>query len=161
MSKAFTRESDDAPPAENFTSRVQAASGRKSFITKAGAERLKTELAALLQSKRSADAQTAGAGEAKIRYMQRVLAAAVVVEPPVDRGRIAFGACTRVRHCDGEEASYQIVGPDEIDLEQGRISWLSPLAKALISHTAGEKVTFRTPAGDDTLEILSVEYPDL
>ena len=63
-----------------------------------------------------------------------------------------------MRHRNGEEDTYQIVGVEESDPQRGAISWISPLAKALLSRTAGEKVRFRIPAGEDELEILSVRY---
>jgi len=63
-----------------------------------------------------------------------------------------------VRHANGEEASYQIVGIDETDLERGHISWLSPLARALLSRRTGDRVRFRSPSGDEELQIVSVSY---
>ena len=77
--------------------------------------------------------------EAMIRNVQRMLNSVVVAEIPADRERVAFGAAVVVRHGSGEEETYQIVGFEEADPENGAISWLSPLARALMSRRVGER----------------------
>jgi transcription elongation factor GreB len=96
--------------------------------------------------------------ESAIRNLKQRLDSLVIVEPPGDVAKVAVGAIVTVRHRNGEEETYRIVGVDESDPEKGAISWISPLAKALLSKRAGEKVCFRIPAGEDELEILSVHY---
>ncbi len=95
----------------------------------------------------------------RIRFLTKRLDAAVVVDPatrePTDQ--VFFGATVVVRG-SGEEKTYAIVGIDEADVALGRISWISPLAKALLKAHEGDRVTLRTPAGSERLEILSVTY---
>ena len=67
----------------------------------------------------------------------------MVAEPPADQKKVAFGASVTIRHEDGGEDEYQIVGVDEADPETGRISWISPLARVLLSRRAGDKVPFQ------------------
>ena len=82
----------------------------------------------------------------------------VVAEIPADQEKVAFGATVLVRHGSGEDAAYRIVGIEEADPERGSISWLSPLARALLSRSAGDKVRFQSPAGGEELTILTVHY---
>jgi transcription elongation factor GreB len=168
VSKAFTRESDEAGAEELPFVRPQLPPGARNYITKDGADRLKQRLADLLERKRalattSTEASTeAGADrqrvELAIRRLQQILDSVIVAEVPPDRETVAFGATVRVRHGNGEEEAYQIVGVDEASPERGRISWISPLARALLSRRAGEKVLFRSPAGDEELTILTVRF---
>ena len=169
MSKAFTRESDDGGGQEISSLRPRLPGGARNHITKAGAERLRRQLDELIGKRR---ALADGVGEldptsnaesqrleAAIRKLQVILDSVVVAEPPADRGKIAFGALVRLRRGDGAEDEYQIVGVDETDLESGRISWMSPLAKVLLSRNPGETVRFHSPAGPEDLTILDVRYP--
>ena len=137
-------------------------------MTREGAERLRARLKGLLETKqglatKSDDATTAQSEQRKlesaIRNLQRLVDSVVVAEVPVDREKIVFGATVAIRHRNGEEATYRIVGVDEADPESGSISWISPLARALHSRRAGDKVQFKSPAGEDELWILSVHYP--
>jgi transcription elongation factor GreB len=86
-----------------------------------------------------------------------------VVDPAAreDTDQVFFGATVTVIGSDGVEKTYSIVGIDETDLTRGRISWISPLAKALIKSREGDTVTVRTPGGDESLEIVGVEYKAL
>jgi transcription elongation GreA/GreB family factor len=94
-----------------------------------------------------------------MRELHQSIASAVIVEVTADDGVVRFGACVRVRStADGEVAEYRIVGPAEADAGRGRISSISPLAKALLNRKVGDRVLFQYPAGEDTLEILSVSY---
>jgi transcription elongation factor GreB len=113
-----------------------------------------------LRAKRLAEGAPANSSDARIRHFQRVVTSTIVPAPPTDRRRIAFGSFVGLRHGDGETARYRIVGLEESNPAEGLISWLSPLAKALISHAPGETVRFQTPGGEETLTILSVERPD-
>jgi transcription elongation factor GreB len=96
--------------------------------------------------------------EAAIQRIQLVLDSAIVAEPPADRGKVGFGASIRVRDQQGEDETYQIVGPDEAEPGQRRISSASPLAQALMNCRPGEKVHFKSPAGEQELTVLSVDY---
>jgi transcription elongation factor GreB len=96
--------------------------------------------------------------ESAIRRLQQTLASVVVAEIPADQEKVAFGATVTVRHGNGAEAAYQIVGVEEADPERGSISWISPLARALLLRRAGDTVRFRSPAGDEELAIMTVRY---
>ena len=168
MSKAFTRESDEAGAEEIPFVRPQLPPGARNYITQDGADRLKQRLEELLEEKRacadtSAEARTAPEAdrqriESAIRKLQEILDSVVVANLPADREKVAFGATVMVRHENGEEESYQIVGVEEASPERGQISWISPLARALLSRKAGEKVHLQSPAGDEKLTILMVRY---
>ena len=159
MSKAFTRESDDSAEEELTAPRPQLPPGTRNYITLAGAQRLKERVELLVNKKQAAESEAESKKlESAIRNLKQRLDSVVVVEPPADTAKIAVGAIVHVRHRNGEEDTYQIVGVEETDPERGAISWISPLAKALLSRRAGEKVRFRIPAGEDELEILSVRY---
>lgn len=82
----------------------------------------------------------------------------MVAEPPADSGKVGFGATVHIRDQNGEEETYQIVGVDEAEPGQGRISSSAPLAQALMNTRAGETVHFKSPAGDWKLTILGVNY---
>ena len=96
--------------------------------------------------------------EAAIRRLQQILDSVVVAEIPIDQDKVAFGATVMIRHGNGEEAAYRIVGVEESNPESGSISWISPLARALLSRRAGDKVRFRSPAVDEELTIMTVRY---
>jgi transcription elongation factor GreB len=169
VSKAFTRESDDESGAEEIASfRPQLPPGTSNYITRAGAERLNQRLNDLIQRKQALVASSNPAGteseteqrkvESSIRKLQKILDSIIVAEMPADQEKVAFGATVTVRHGSGEEEAYHIVGIEEADPEHGSISWISPLARALFSRRAGDKVQFRSPAGDEELTIITVRY---
>lgn len=93
--------------------------------------------------------------EGRIQYLQNLINSFVVVEPSSSE-MVRFGSTVKVRQ-NGEEEVYRIVGVDEIDLDQNHISWLSPLARALMSHRAGEEIQFRAPSGIQRLRIESID----
>ena len=169
MSKAFTRESDDESGAEEIPSlRPQLPPGTRNYITREGADRLKHRLNDLLEKKQAMATMSNAAGtgseadqrkiESAIRELQQILDSVIVVEIPAVQEKIAFGATVMVRHGNGEESAYHIVGVEEADPERGSISWISPLARALLSRRAGDKVRFRSPARDEELTIMTVRY---
>lgn len=97
--------------------------------------------------------------DSRIRFLNKRLDLAVVVDPSKNKGeKVQFGATTKVVDDDGEEKSYQIVGVDETDAKNGKISWKSPIGSALMGKTEGDSVLIRTPKGEFELEILSIEY---
>jgi transcription elongation factor GreB len=159
MSKAFTRESDDSDVEELASTRPQLPPGARNYITPAGAERLKQQLDQLVRKKEAVVSETDSKKlDAAIRNLKQRLDSLVIIERPSDPAKIAVGATVEVRHRNGEQETYQIVGVEESDPEHGAISWISPLAKALLAKIAGDKVRFHVPAGEDELEILSVRY---
>lgn len=96
----------------------------------------------------------------RVRFLQTRLRAAQVIDPKaqVRRDRILFGATVTYARADGSEATVQIVGSEETDAERGRISWLSPVARALLGKGVGDLARVALPGGTETLEILEIDY---
>ena len=159
MSKAFTRESDDSGESPAVSRPVSTLPpGVKNYLTGDGAERLRKELHDLVEIA-GGDAGRLASVEQRIALLQASLESAVVVEPPPkpwDQAR--FGATVRVRERNGNEATYRIVGIDEMDIDRGWVSWRSPIATALLNARLGQRVRFRIPAGEEELEIVSIDY---
>ena len=167
MSKAFTREDDAGDSPAPIRQWPKVAPGAKNYVTVAGAQALRTELDDLLQTKRPAVAGTQSDEarrelqliDQRVLHLQESLGSAVVVEPPPQPwDHVRFGATVRVKEKQGEEATYRIVGVDEADIDRDWISWVSPLARALLNARVGDRVRFRVPAGERELEILEIRY---
>ncbi|WIM05745.1 MAG: transcription elongation factor GreB [Candidatus Nitricoxidivorans perseverans] len=180
MNKAFIRESD--PDEEDREEAVALPPGTRNYMTAAGHRHMKEELARLVKVERPNLVQVvswaAGNGDRsengdyiygkkrlreidrRIRFLMKRLDGAVVVEPAEreNTGQVFFGATVTIADTDGREAVYQIVGIDEADAGQGRISWVSPLARALLKAREGDVVQFRSPAGPCEMEIVEVRY---
>lgn len=169
MSKAFTREDDNAPedPIAPLP-RAYLPPGGKNYFTTDGARRLQEELNHLMQTERSAAVVDGDGPEAKARvqridrrilWLNESLGSAVVVDLTGQTpDRVRFGASVDVRDSRGVESSYRIVGVDETDIDRGWVSWLSPIAKALNNARLGQRVKFRFPSGEEQLEILRISY---
>jgi transcription elongation factor GreA len=101
-----------------------------------------------------------GLMEARIRDIESKLANAQVVDPKTlhAEGRVVFGATVEVEDEGGESSTWQIVGEDEADIKAGRISFGSPIARALIGKSAGDSVEAKTPGGVKSYEIIDVRY---
>ena len=179
MSKAFVREDADVP--ETGETPSPAAPSGKNYITPEGYARLKAELKDLVERERPEVVKTvswaASNGDRsengdyiygkrrlreidrRVRFLIKRLEAAQIVE---SRGRdthqVFFGARVHLK-MGGEEKTVRIVGIDEVDPAHGHVSWISPIAKALLKARAGDAVTLRTPAGPERIEILEVDYP--
>jgi transcription elongation factor GreB len=148
--KAFTRESDgESGAAETPSFRPRLPPGTRNYITREGVDPLKQRLKYLLEKKHAlASASAAWTAmeaeqrkiESAIRRLQQILGSVVVAEIPPDQAKVGFGATVIVRHGNREEATYCIVGVEEAVPERGSISWISPLARALLSRRAGDKV---------------------
>lgn len=180
MSKAFIRESD--PGEEEQVSEAVLPPGTRNYMTTAGHRCLKEELARLVRVERpnlvQAVSWAASNGDRsengdyiygkkrlreidrRIRFLMKRLDSAIVVDPAGREGadRVFFGATVTVADAGGREATWQIVGIDEADAGQGRISWISPLAKALLKAREGDTVRFRSPAGPCEMEVVEVRY---
>ncbi len=180
MSKAFVRES--VVEEDDDVAAPEVPAGAKNYITPSGHERLKDELLRLLNVERPEVVRTvawaASNGDRsengdyiygkkrlreidrRIRFLTKRLDAAEVVDPaarpPTDQ--VFFGATVRYADGLGEEHEITIVGIDEVDPARGRVSWISPIARAMTKAREGDSVSLRTPAGVETLEILSVRY---
>jgi len=96
----------------------------------------------------------------RIRFLRKRLESAVVVDPERQAGleRVFFGATVTYANGRGEELTVTLVGEDEAELANGKISWQSPVGRALMKAEEGDRVTVRSPAGDDLLEVLEVVY---
>jgi transcription elongation factor GreB len=185
MNKAFTRETDDEDDdVPEGASPLPA--GTKNYMTPGGFARLKDELDHLVGRERPELVATvswaAGNGDRsengdyiygkkrlreidrRIRFLIRRLDVAEVVDPAVrdpHEDRVYFGATVDVVTGKGEARTVSIVGVDEIDTTRGYISWVSPMARALIKAREGDTVTLQTPGGVEELEIASVRYAPL
>jgi transcription elongation factor GreB len=169
MSRAFVRESD-VPQLPDLPPQVSPLPpGAKNYLTAGGAARLREELARLLDRERprlaAAPADDLDAKrelqvlDQRIRYLQESLRTAEIT-PPDDGPRdiVRFGATVTVREPDATETRYRIVGVDETDLARNWVSWLSPIARALMNAKRGERVAFKTPRGARELEIVAIDY---
>jgi transcription elongation factor GreB len=99
----------------------------------------------------------------RIRYLTKRLGSAVVVDPSArgDTEQIFFGATVTYAMRDGSEHTVSIVGMDEVDPARGRVSWISPVAKALLRRHAGDTVRLTTPAGVEEIDVVDVRYASL
>ena len=188
MNKAFTREADSADDEDNVESVSPLPAGARNYMTPGGFARLNAELEHLVQKERpdlvATVAWAAGNGDRsengdyiygkkrlreidrRIRFLIKRLDAAEVVDPGAPRddeaaGQVFFGATVTVRNARGESRTVAIVGIDEIDTARGYISWVSPMARALLRAREGDKVTLRTPAGTDDIDVIHVRYVPL
>jgi transcription elongation factor GreB len=182
MSKAFTRE--DATPEEDFEGEEEnpIPAGAKNYVTPAGWQRMRDEVRWLVNSERPAVTRivswAASLGDRsenadyiygkkrlreidrRIRYLTKRLEAAEVVDPSTreDTDQVFFGATVTYVNRANEECTIRIVGIDETDPAHHYVSWISPVARALIKAREGDTVTLRTPGGDEELEIVEVRY---
>lgn len=181
MSKAFTKEDAPAPEADLDQAETEASNipGGKNYITPAGANRLREELRQLLDEERPKIVEVvswaAGNGDRsenadyiygkrrlreidrRIRFLTKRLEIAEIVDSTAQRNdRVVFGATVKVRGETDEEREYTIVGIDETDVKRGRISWISPVGKALLRGKVGDTITLRTPKGEEDIEILEI-----
>jgi transcription elongation factor GreB len=183
MSKAFVKESDDDADDDDIPM-PEIPGGARNYITPAGHRRLKEELLSLLDVERPEVVRTvswaASNGDRsengdyiygkkrlreidrRIRFLTRRLDLAEVVDPGARESteQIFFGATVRYATENGEEHRIMIVGIDEVDPARGRVSWISPIARAMLKAREGDLVRLETPAGKEMLEILSVDYSE-
>ena len=186
MSKAITRE-DDAPE-DDFDGDEDAnpiPPGSKNYLTPHGWRRMRDELTWLVKTERpqvtSVVSWAAKLGDRsenadyqygkkrlreidrRIRYLTKRLEAAEVVDPAIreETDQVFFGATVTYSSSSGEEQTVRIVGIDETDPARRYVSWISPVARALIKCREGDVVHLRTPGGDEELEILEVRYEEI
>ncbi len=150
MSKAFTRE--DAPSIEGPAPYSPPwPDGARNYVTPAGLTRLRTERERLLSELPSAVER--GEIERRLQILGVHIEAAEVVEVPIAPDRVAFATEVTVRDADDRTRVYSIVGIDDADAAAGRVSWLSPIARALRGAKVGDVVTLRVPRGEEELEV--------
>jgi transcription elongation factor GreA len=150
-------------------------------VTRVGYERLRAELERLTKVERPAISRAIaearahgdlsenaeyhaarekqGFLEGRIKELEGKLSRAEVLDPPSSGDRIVFGSTVRLEDEDGKAVSYQIVGSDEAEPTQGRISVLAPLARTLIGRRVGDTVVAQLPGGKKTFEILGANFP--
>ena len=180
MSKAFTKESDGDDDEPGLP---PLPAGVKNYITPAGFALLKDELLELIDNERPRMVEVvhwaASNGDRsengdylygkkrlreidrRIRWLTRRLEVAEVSDPSVHHGgdQVFFGATVRYALEDGREQAVTIVGTDEADSLAGQVSWISPVARALLKARVGDEVVLHTPQGLQHLEVLGVSYP--
>ena len=153
MSRAFTRESDDDPG----TLPERPVSSHPNLVTPGGRAALEAQVRSLGDERQAAraagDKSLLARIERDLRYFTQRLATARVVAPATAADRVRFGVRVTLRNARGEEQSFRLVGEDEADAARGLLSWVSPLAQALLGHEPGDSVRFQ--AGE--LEILRLE----
>jgi transcription elongation GreA/GreB family factor len=93
-----------------------------------------------------------------LRYVAARLESALITKPDVAAEQVLFGATVTVEDDEGNSHTYAIVGEDEADIKANKVSWTSPIAKALIGHKLGETAVWARPAGNITLEIIAINY---
>ncbi len=179
MSKAFVKENGDQDDDEV---EIPQIAGVRNYITPGGYRRLKEELVGLLNVERPEVVRTvswaASNGDRsengdyiygkkrlreidrRIRFLTKRLDVAEVVDPAAREAteQIFFGATVAYATADGTENRITIVGTDEVEPARGYVSWISPIAGALLKARVGDRVTLHTPAGVETIEILDVSY---
>ena len=187
MSKAFTRESEAADD-DDIEAISPLPVGARNYMTPGGFARLSSELEHLVHKERPelvvTVAWAAGNGDRsengdyiygkkrlreidrRIRYLIKRLDASEVVDPAAPRdedqaGQVFFGATVTISNAKGEARTVAIVGVDEIDTVRGYISWVSPMARALLKAREGDTVTLRTPGGVEDIDIVAIRYEPL
>ena len=185
MSKAFTKENDQDGDDDLDDGAPPLPVGSKNYITPDGYKCLKDEFDYLLKKDRPAvTAAVSWAAkngdrsenadyqygkkrlreiDRRLRFLTKRLDAAEVVDPETSRDeemaeQIFFGATVTYAHANGDENTITIVGVDEIDLKRNHISWISPLARALMKARPGDTVTLRAPGGVEELDVIAVAY---
>jgi transcription elongation factor GreB len=183
MNKAFTRESDaDSDDDEDIVLPAMPQGG-KNYLTPAGYARLREELLTLLDSERpkvvevvSWAAKNGDRSEngdylygkkrlreidRRIRFLTKRLDIAEVVDPSAHHGhdQVFFGATVTYVNQRGDQRTITIKGIDEVDSAHGEVSWIAPIARALLKAKVGDEISLMTPGGVETIEIVDVSYP--
>jgi transcription elongation factor GreB len=180
MNKAFTKETDEEDEPEHEPEENLSTS--KNYVTPFGMTSMQDELRALMRGERPKIVETvrwaAGNGDRsengdyiygkkrlreidrRVRYLTKRIESAEIVDPALQKNltRVFFGATVTYAQEDGQQKTVKIVGIDEADINQDKISWISPVAKALIKSTVGDVVELRTPAGIEVLKIIKINY---
>lgn len=183
MNKAFTRENDDADDDDDAPDTAPPLPTGKNYITTSGYARLRDELMALIDDERPRIVEivhwAASNGDRsengdylygkkrlreidrRIRFLTKRLEIAEVVVPSIHHGhdQVFFGATVTYADQRGTETTVTILGVDEADSAAQQISWVSPVARALLKSRVGEVVRLQLPSGADELEVVAVSYP--
>ena len=183
LSKAFTRENDAAVDDDEDTALPPLPAGTKNYMTPAGYGRLREELMTLLDVERPKVVETVSWAakngdrsengdylygkkrlreiDRRIRFLTRRLDQAEVADPSAHHGsdQVFFGATVTYANAGGQTRTVTIKGIDEADSLAGEVSWISPIARALLKAREGDEVKVVTPGGVETVEVLEVRYP--
>ena len=183
MSKAFTRESDAELPDDDEPIAAPLPAGTRNYMTPQGYARLRAELVHLLDVDRPSVVEIVSWAakngdrsengdylygkkrlreiDRRIRFLTRRLELAEVVDPSQHFGRdqVFFGATVTYVNGRDEERSITILGIDEADNAKSEVSWISPVARALLKAQVGDEVRLMTPGGLETIEVIDVRYP--
>jgi transcription elongation factor GreB len=182
MNKAFTKEPEGDDDGEEAGLPALPA-GVRNYLTPQGYQRLRAELMNLLDSERpkivevvSWAAKNGDRSEngdylygkkrlreidRRIRFLSRRLDIAEVADPSLHHGsdQVFFGATVTFANARGEDRTITIKGIDEADSLNGEVSWISPIARALLKAREGDEVALVTPAGTERIEVIEVRYP--
>ena len=185
MNKAFVKEpdSDDEDEDEAAPGLPPLPAGARNYLTPQGYRRLRQELMTLLGDERPKMVETVSWAakngdrsengdylygkkrlreiDRRIRFLTKRLDIAEVADPSLHHGsdQVFFGATVTYANSAGQERTVRIMGIDEADNLAGDVSWVSPIARALIKAREGDEVTLMTPGGVEKLEIVRVQYP--
>jgi transcription elongation factor GreB len=183
MNKAVVREAEDDEDDDGTPGLPALPPGTRNYVTPAGYRRLREELMALLDVERPKVVETVSWAakngdrsengdylygkkrlreiDRRIRFLTKRLDIAEVADPSVHHGsdQVFFGATVRYADASGQEREITIKGIDEADSLRGEVSWVAPIARALLKSREGDEVKVVTPAGTQVLEVLSVRYP--
>jgi transcription elongation factor GreB len=183
MSKAFTKESDEQDDGEEDAALPALPAGGKNYITPQGYARLRSELLQLIDEERpkvveavhwaarNGDRSENGDYiygkkrlreiDRRIRFLTKRLEIAEISDPSLHHGsdQVFFGATVKYLDEAGEERTVTILGIDEADTTRGEVSWISPVARALLKARTGDEVKLVTPVGVQEIEVLEVSYP--
>jgi transcription elongation factor GreB len=183
MNKAFVKESTDDLDDDLDVAQPEIPAGAKNYITPAGYRRLRDELLHLIDEERpevvklvswaASNGDRSENGDyiygkrrlreidRRIRFLTKRLDLAEVVDSSRQENvdQVFFGATVDYATQDGEVHTVTIVGVDEVDLDCGHVSWISPVARALLKARIGDQVTLHTPAGVELIDVLDVRYP--
>ena len=183
MNKAFTKEPEGDDDDDDGAALPPLPAGGKNYITPAGHDRLRAELLQLIDEERPKVVEVvhwaASNGDRsengdyiygkkrlreidrRIRFLTKRLDIAVVADPSAHHGRdqVFFGATVTYADESGEERTVTIKGIDEADHTRGEVSWISPIARALLKAREGDVVKLVTPGGVETIEVVAVSYP--
>ncbi|GAB7535442.1 transcription elongation factor GreB [Burkholderia sp. 22PA0099] len=183
MNKAFVKESEGDDDDDLGQALPEIPAGAKNYITPAGHKRLRDELLHLIDEARpevvklvswaASNGDRSENGDyiygkrrlreidRRIRFLTKRLDLAEVVDASRQENtdQVFFGATVDYATEDGDEHTITIVGVDEVDLDQGHVSWVSPIARALLKARIGETVTLMTPVGAQPVDVLDVRYP--
>ena len=183
MSKAFTRESEGDDDEDDGAALPPLPAGSRNYMTPAGYRRLREELMTLLDVERPKVVETVSWAakngdrsengdylygkkrlreiDRRIRFLTRRLDIAEVADPSVHHGgdQVFFGATVTYADDRGDERTITIKGVDEADNLHGEVSWISPIARALLKARVGDEVTLATPGGLQRVEVIEVHYP--